>query len=113
MAVLVSTALVLIAGAETWRSRTRLRAAGRRLEGTAQDESVPVAQGSDDEFQMSGEAQIRVKLDRPAYVYPMFEQAVRIVRGETPDAHRRRWDVVDNLGHRFIAEIKHLIGGSR
>jgi acetyl-CoA C-acetyltransferase len=105
--------VVLIAGAETWRSRTRLRAAGRRLEGTAQDESVPVAQGSDDEFQMSGEAQIRVKLDRPAYVYPMFEQAVRIVRGETPDAHRRRWDVVDNLGHRFIAEIKHLIGGSR
>jgi hypothetical protein len=23
------------------------------------------------------------------------------------------WDVVDNLGHRFIAEIKHRIGGSR
>src|SRR5882762_9843540 len=81
---------VLIAGAETWRSRTRLRAAGRRLEGTAQDKSVPVAPGSNDEFQMSGEAQIRVKLDRPAYVYPMFEQAVRIARGETPDAHRRR-----------------------
>jgi acetyl-CoA C-acetyltransferase len=77
--------VVLIAGAETWRSRTRLRAAGRRLEGTAQDESVPMAPGSDDEFQMSGEAQIRIKLDRPAYVYPMFEQAVRIARGETPD----------------------------
>jgi acetyl-CoA C-acetyltransferase len=81
---------VLIAGAETWRSRTRLRAAGRRLEGTTQDESVPVAPGSHDEFQMSGEAQIRIKLDRPVHVYPMFEQAVRIARGETPDAHRRR-----------------------
>ena len=81
---------VLIAGAETWRSRTRLRAVGRRLEGTAQDESVPVAPGSDDELPMYGEAEIRIKLDRPAYVYPMFEQAVRIARGESPDAHRRR-----------------------
>jgi acetyl-CoA C-acetyltransferase len=81
---------VMLGGAETWRSRTRLRAAGLRLEGTKQDESVPVAPGSDDDFQMSGEAQIRIKLDRPAYVYPMFEQAVRIARGETPDAHRRR-----------------------
>jgi acetyl-CoA C-acetyltransferase len=72
---------VLIAGAETWRSRTRLRAAGRRLEGTPQDESVPVAPGSHDEFQMSGEAQIRIKLDRPANVYPLFEQAVRIATG--------------------------------
>jgi acetyl-CoA C-acetyltransferase len=77
-----------------------LRAAGRRLEGTAQDESVPVAPGSDDEFQMSGEAQIRIKLDRPAYVYPMFEQAVRIARGETPDAHRRR---IGELWARFAA----------
>jgi acetyl-CoA C-acetyltransferase len=81
---------VLITGAETWRSRTRLRAAGRRLEGTAQDNSVPLAPGSHDEFQMSGEAQIRIGLDRPANVYPMFEQALRIARGETPDEHRRR-----------------------
>jgi acetyl-CoA C-acetyltransferase len=72
---------VLIAGAETWRSRTRLRAAGRRLAGTEQDESVPVAPGSDDEFQMSGDAQIRINLDRPVHVYPMFEQAVRIASG--------------------------------
>jgi acetyl-CoA C-acetyltransferase len=81
---------VLLGGAETWRSRTRLRSAGRRLEGTKQDDSVPVPPGSDDDFQMAGDAQIRIKLDRPAYVYPMFEQAVRIARGETPDAHRRR-----------------------
>jgi acetyl-CoA C-acetyltransferase len=81
---------VLIAGAEAWRTRTRLRAAGRRLEGTTQDESVPVAPGSYDDLRMHGEADIRIKLDRPAYVYPMFEQAVRIARGETPGAHRRR-----------------------
>ncbi|MDQ2636717.1 MAG: acetyl-CoA acetyltransferase, partial [Actinomycetota bacterium] len=31
-----------------------------------------------------------IKLDRPAYVYPMFEQALRIAAGETPENHRRR-----------------------
>ena len=39
---------------------------------------------------MAGPAEIRINLDRPAYVYPMFEQAVRIAAGESPDDHRRR-----------------------
>jgi acetyl-CoA C-acetyltransferase len=39
---------------------------------------------------MAGPGELRIKLDRPAYVYPMFEQAVRISAGESPDAHRRR-----------------------
>ena len=39
---------------------------------------------------MAGPAELRINLDRPAYVYPMFEQAVRIAAGETPDEHRRR-----------------------
>jgi acetyl-CoA C-acetyltransferase len=81
---------VLIAGAETWRTRTRARAAGDRLEWTKQDDSVPPPPGADDEFQMAGDVEIRIKLDRPAYVYPMFEQAVRIDAGESPEAHRRR-----------------------
>ena len=36
---------VLIAGAETWRTRTRLRAAGPSRTGRSQDESVPQAAG--------------------------------------------------------------------
>ena len=39
---------------------------------------------------MAGPAEIRIKLDRPAYVYPMFEQAIRIAAGESTDDHLRR-----------------------
>ena len=49
-----------------------------------------VAEGSDEGVQLAGPAEIRIKLDRPAYVYPMFEQALRIAAGESPDDHRRR-----------------------
>ena len=35
--------VVLVAGAEMWRTRTQLRAAGQRLAYTEQDESVPLA----------------------------------------------------------------------
>src|ERR1700679_4311144 len=44
--------VVLIAGAETWRTRTLLRARGGRLSWTEQGESVPLAAGSDDHVPM-------------------------------------------------------------
>ncbi|MCP9275133.1 acetyl-CoA acetyltransferase [Mycolicibacterium arenosum] len=81
---------VVIAGAETWRTRHRVRARGGSLDWTKQSDSVPMAPGSDEVFPMAGPGELRIHLDRPAYVYPMFEQAVRIAAGETPDAHRRR-----------------------
>ena len=82
--------VVLIAGAETWRTRMRLRARGAKPDWTSQDESVSVAEGADDGVPMAGPAEQRIKLDRPAYVYPMFEQAVRIAAAEPSDVHRRR-----------------------
>lgn len=85
-----SAEVILIAGAETWRTRTKVRAAGRRPDWTRQDESVPVPPGADESVPMAGPSDMRINLDRPAYVYPMFEQAVRIAAGETPDEHRRR-----------------------
>ncbi|MGB1225463.1 MAG: hypothetical protein ACPHCN_15145, partial [Mycobacterium sp.] len=39
--------VVLIAGAETWRTTSRLRAAGVKPDWTRQAESVPIAPGSD------------------------------------------------------------------
>ncbi|MEB3030661.1 acetyl-CoA acetyltransferase [[Mycobacterium] nativiensis] len=81
--------IVLIAGGETWRTRNRLKARGERLTGTEQDASVPMAP-SDPEFEMAGPAEIRIGLVAPSFVYPMFEQALRIEAGESPDAHRRR-----------------------
>ncbi len=82
--------LVLIAGAETFRTRTRLRARGVKPDWTSQDESVPFAEGANERLPMAGPAELRIHLDRPAYVYPLFEQAVRIDLGESPDTHRRR-----------------------
>ncbi|MDT7767609.1 MAG: acetyl-CoA C-acetyltransferase [Mycobacterium sp.] len=82
--------VVLVAGAEMWRTRTQLRAAGQRLTYTEQDESVPLAHGSDEHVPMAGPAEDRIGLDRPAYIYPLFEQALRISTGESIDEHRKR-----------------------
>src|ERR1700754_2919876 len=84
------TDTVLIAGAETWRTRTRLRASGAKPAWTSQDESVPMAERLDEDVQMAGPAELRIKLDRPTYVYPMFEQALRIAACESADDHLRR-----------------------
>ena len=92
--------VVLLAGAETWRTRTHLRAQGSKLVWTRQDESVPTAQVADDDMPMAGAAELRIRLDRPAYVYPMFEQALRITAGESVDDHRRR---IGELWARFNA----------
>jgi acetyl-CoA C-acetyltransferase len=82
--------VVLVAGAEMWRTRTQLRRDGQRLGSTEQDNSIPQPEGSDENVPMAGDAEIRIKLDRPAYIYPMFEQALRISTGESVDDHRRR-----------------------
>ncbi len=82
--------VVLVAGAETWRSKTQLRTQGSRLAWTRQDDSVRIAVGGDDDVPMAGAAEERIALDRPAYVYPLFEQALRISAGESIAAHRGR-----------------------
>ena len=92
--------VVLLAGAETWRTRRGLKARGGKLEWTAQDDSVPMAEVSDDDVEMAGAAEIRIRLDRPAYVYPLFEQALRIANGEPVDEHIKR---IGELWARFNA----------
>lgn len=82
--------VVLIAGGETWRTRSRLRAKGIRPDWPRQDESVPMAEGADEGVPMAGPAEIKINLDRPAFVYPMFEQALRIAAAESDEEHRRR-----------------------
>lgn len=81
--------VVLIAGAECWRTRMRLRVAGSKPQWPQQDDSVAIAEGGDD-VPLAGPAELRIELIQPAHVYPMFEQALRIAAGESPDRHRRR-----------------------
>jgi acetyl-CoA C-acetyltransferase len=92
--------IVLLTGAETWRTRRGLRAKGSRLEWTVQDDSVPMAEVAGDDVPMVGDAEIRIGLDRPASVYPLFEQALRIANDESIEDHSRR---VGELWARFNA----------
>src|SRR5271165_1551350 len=81
--------VVLLTGAETWRTRRGLRAKGSRLEWTVQDDSVPMAKVAGDDVPMAGDAESRIGLDRPAYVYPLFEQALRIANDEPIADHAK------------------------
>jgi len=82
--------VILLAGAETWRTRKRQKANGLRPDWTKQDESVPVAPGGEDAVEMSSPAQDRIRLTMPSHVYPLFEEALRVAAGESADQHRRR-----------------------
>ncbi|WP_099023943.1 acetyl-CoA acetyltransferase [Mycolicibacterium palauense] len=95
--------VVLVAGGEAWRTRMKLRAEGRRPDWPRQDDAVaPAERGADVPF--VGEADERIGLDRPAYVYPLFEQALRIANREGMDAHRRR---IGELWSRFSFVAQH------
>jgi acetyl-CoA C-acetyltransferase len=96
--------VVLVTGAEMWRTRMQLRARGNKLTWTQQDESVPIAEGGDEHVPMAGPAEERIGLDRPAYVYPLFEQALRISTGESIEDHRKR---IGGLWARFNAVAVH------
>ncbi|MGA9493981.1 MAG: acetyl-CoA acetyltransferase [Mycobacterium sp.] len=82
--------VVVVAGAEMWRTRMQLRANGQRLSYTEQNESVPLPEGSDENVPMAGAAEDRIGLDRPSFIYPMFEQALRVSTGESSGDHRKR-----------------------
>ena len=92
--------VVLLAGAETWRTRRGLKAKGGKLVWTVQDESVPLAQVSGKNVPMAGDAEIRIGLGQPASVYPLFEQALRLANGESIEDHLKR---VGELWARFNA----------
>ena len=90
--------LVLIAGAETFRTRTRLRARGTKPHWTSQDESVPFAEGANEGAPLVGPAEVRINLIHAGHFYPLFEQALRIDAGESTNDHRRR---IGELWSRF------------
>ena len=92
--------VVLISAAETWRTRNALKKQGRRLVWTEQDNSVPMPEIAGDDVPMVGDGEIRIKLDRPSFVYPLFEQSLRIAQGESVAEHGKR---VSELWARFSA----------
>ncbi|MEY2431853.1 MAG: acetyl-CoA C-acetyltransferase [Acidimicrobiaceae bacterium] len=92
--------VVLVAGAEAWRTRMAFRATGDRPEWTVQDESVPEAQLIGDEFTMTHPAEMSRGIIMPVQVYPMFEQALRAAAGRSIEEHLVR---ISELWSRFSA----------
>ena len=81
--------VVLIGGAEAWRTRMKLRAAGERPDWTRQDDDVPAATQLVGDVPMAAPSERRIGLDRPSYVYPLFEHAIRAAAGRSITEHAR------------------------
>lgn len=82
------TDVVLIGGAETWRTWSHHQRAGTRQPWTDQPSSVPEATVLVPEMPLLFDGNTRVGLIRPSEVYPLFEQALRLAAGRSIDEHR-------------------------
>jgi acetyl-CoA C-acetyltransferase len=89
--------IVLVGGAEAWRTRMALKAEGRRPGWTVQHIGATEPERRPD-VPMRDPAELRAGLDRPAFVYPLFEQALRLRDGRSVTDHRAR---VAELWSRF------------
>ncbi|MFE0751223.1 acetyl-CoA acetyltransferase [Gordonia sp. NPDC058843] len=81
--------VILIGGAEAWRTRMKLRAQGERPAWTRQDDAVPSAPIIVPDVPMEADSERRIGLDRPSFVYPLFEQALRIAAGRSIADHEK------------------------
>lgn len=90
--------LVLVGGAEAWRTRTGSRQAGRDIEWTRQGDDVPPARASTDDVALSAPGEQARGVMMPVQVYPLFEQAHRILLGRGLEEHL---SVVADLWARF------------
>jgi acetyl-CoA C-acetyltransferase len=79
--------LVLLGGAEAWRTRMSSRSAGAELDWTVQGEDVPIARRSIDEVPMTAPGEQARGVVMPVQVYPIFEQAYRIGLGRSVADH--------------------------
>jgi acetyl-CoA C-acetyltransferase len=89
--------IAVLAGGESWRTRSRARKAGVDLSWPkAPDDSVPVTVG--EELVMNHPSEIARGIVMPVQVYPMFETAIRAAEGRSVDDHMAR---ISELWARF------------
>ena len=80
--------LVLICGAEAWRTRVRLREQDRRPDWTVQPEDVTPDWTLGVGFPpMVGDDEVGRGVVMPVQVYPLFESALRAAAGRTQEEH--------------------------
>ncbi|HVN51415.1 MAG TPA: acetyl-CoA acetyltransferase, partial [Acidimicrobiales bacterium] len=106
--------VVLLAGAESWRTRTAARAAGTQLDWTTQPEGTePTVMLGGDDTPLSSPREVERRVVLPVQVYPMFEVALRAAAGRTPDEQRlhaaRLWsrfsEVAATNPHAWIQQV--------
>ena len=90
--------LVLVGGAEAWRTRTGSRQAGRDIDWTRQGDDVAPARASTEDVALSAPGEQARGVMMPVQVYPLFEQAHRILLGRGLEEHL---SVVADLWARF------------
>jgi acetyl-CoA C-acetyltransferase len=81
--------VVLLTGAEAWRTRTAARSAGATLDWTHQDPGTEPTLMLGDDTSLSSPAEIERGVLLPVHVYPMYEVALRAAAGRTPDEQRQ------------------------
>jgi acetyl-CoA C-acetyltransferase len=79
--------LVLLGGAEAWRTRMGSRKDGTKLDWTVQGDDVPEARASTTDLPMTAPGELARGVAMPVQVYPLFEQAYRIRIGRSLDEH--------------------------
>jgi len=79
--------LVLLGGAEAWRTRMGARSAGVELGWAVQGDDVPEAPRSTAQVPMNGPGEQARGVVMPVQVYPLFEQAHRLRLGRGLDEH--------------------------
>ncbi|MUM18240.1 acetyl-CoA acetyltransferase [Mycobacterium sp. CBMA271] len=92
--------VVLIGGAEMWRSRNKMMATGVQPPWTTQDESIAEPTILGGRMDQVGAAETAIGLISPGHVYPLFEQAIRIANGASMAEHRA---AISRLWQRFNA----------
>jgi len=80
--------VVILTGAECGRSLARARRAKRKFPWSEAPGTPDLAIGKD--MPMAHEAELARDIKWPIQVYPIFENALRYVRGESIEAHRQR-----------------------
>ena len=81
--------VVLLTGAESWRSRTTARSAGQSLAWTEQPPGTEPTLMLGDDTSLSAPFEIERGVLLPVQIYPMFEVALRAAAGRSPDEQRR------------------------
>lgn len=82
--------LVLLTGAEAWRSRSDARRADSGITWTVQPDDTPPATVFGEDKDLMGPGELARNIFMPVQLYPMFDNALRAADGISIDEHRQR-----------------------